>query len=74
MLADLPTPLLLLLHESGWDEVLMVAAGLVVAYVVIVWTGRRNKDEADDDALYDDESPADSSDQSHSDQSRRPRS
>jgi hypothetical protein len=40
-------PVLLLLHEGGWDEVIMVAVGLVVAYLVIVFTGRR-KDESDD--------------------------
>jgi hypothetical protein len=49
---------LLLLHEGGWDEVLMVAAGLVIAYAVIVWTGRRNK-ELDEDEWYDDDEPSD---------------
>jgi hypothetical protein len=44
MPADLAPPLALLLHEGGWDEVLMVAAALGIAYLVIVWTGRRNPD------------------------------
>lgn len=54
------TPTLLLLHEGGWDEVLMVAAGLVVAYVVIAWTGRRSRDgdeEDDGEADARDEEP-----------------
>ena len=40
--------MLLLLHEGGWDEILMVAVGLGIAYVVIVWTGRRKQDEEDE--------------------------
>ena len=45
-----PAPrLALLLHEGGWDEVLMVAAALGIAYLVIVWTGRRNQDEEDEE-------------------------
>ena len=52
MPADLPPPIALLLHEGGWDEMIMVAAGLVVAYLVIMWTGRRSRygDEDDDDS------------------------
>jgi hypothetical protein len=42
-------PVVLLLHEGGWDEVLMVAIGLGLAYLVIVWTGRRSRDDVDDD-------------------------
>jgi hypothetical protein len=38
----------LLLHQGGWDEVLMVAAALGIAYLVIVWTGRRSQDESDE--------------------------
>ena len=49
MLPDVPLLLLLLLHEGGWDEVLMVAAALGIAYLVIVWTGRRNRDEDEED-------------------------
>lgn len=53
-----PAPLLaLLLHEGGWDEVLMVALGLGLAYLVIVWTGRRNQDE--DDEAYEEDDAAD---------------
>jgi hypothetical protein len=46
---SLTTPTLLLLHEGGWDEVLMVAVGLVAAYLVIVWTGRRARNAEDDE-------------------------
>jgi hypothetical protein len=42
-------PIVLLLHQGGWDEVLMVAIGLVAAYLVIVWTGRRSRDTEDDE-------------------------
>jgi hypothetical protein len=55
MLADLAPPLALLLHEGGWDEVLMVAAALGIAYLVIVWTGRRNQD--DDEESEEDDPP-----------------
>jgi hypothetical protein len=59
----MPAPILLLLHEGGWDEVLMVAVGLVAAYVVIMWTGRRSQDEDDEgddvDASDDDSVDAD---------------
>ena len=55
MPTNLALLLALLLHEGGWDEVLMVAAALGIAYLVIVWTGRRNQDEdeeyEEDDAL-----------------------
>ena len=37
--------LLALLHEGGWDEVLMVGVGLVVAYAIIMLTGRKGADE-----------------------------
>ena len=57
MLPEIPSPLLLLLHEGGWDEVLMVAAALGIAYLVIVWTGRRNRDE--DDEADDEEAEVD---------------
>ena len=73
MPTDLPVPLLLLLHEGGWDEVLMVAVGLIVAYVVIVWTGRRQQDEDEEDALYDDVLPPDVPDQTARDQPPRQR-
>lgn len=58
MLADLPVLLALVLHEGGWDEALMVAAGLGIAYLVIVWTGRKNQDEDDEDEALDEEEPA----------------
>jgi hypothetical protein len=57
MPADFPPPLLLLLHEGGWDEVIMVAAGLLMAYLVIVWTGRKTRDDdvdLDEDLDLDD--------------------
>ena len=51
---------------------MMVAAALGIAYLVIVWTGRRSRDEDDGD-LLDDESGADPPDAT-SDQSPRQRS
>ena len=33
---------ILLLHGSGWDELLMVAVGLVLAFAVITVTGRKS--------------------------------
>lgn len=55
MPAAVSHPLVLLLHDGGWDEVIMVAAGLLVAYLVIVWTGRRKSDEDDDLDLLDED-------------------
>lgn len=60
MPAELPAPILLLLHEGGWDEVLMVAVGLGVAYLVIMWTGRRSNDDDDADDEDEDGDDADS--------------
>ncbi len=40
--------LLLLLHGEGWDELLMVAVGLVLAFVIISATGRRSGDTQDE--------------------------
>jgi len=40
-------PIVLLLHDGGWDEVAMVAIGLVAAYLIIVWTGRRSREDED---------------------------
>ena len=57
MPTDLAPPLSLLLHEGGWDEVLMVAAALGIAYLVIVWTGRRGQDE-DEEGEEDDATDA----------------
>ena len=48
MLPDSAPPLALLLHEGGWDEVIMVAAALGIAYLVIVWSGRKRDHEDDD--------------------------
>jgi nitrogen fixation-related uncharacterized protein len=59
MLVSLPVSLLLLLHEGGWDEVIMVAVGLVVAYLVIVWTGRHKQDDDEDQDVLDDVDDAD---------------
>ena len=42
-----PSSLLLLLHGNGWDELLMVAVGLVLAFAVITLTGRQ-RGRADD--------------------------
>lgn len=35
----------LLLHGEGWDELIMIAVGLVAAFVVISMTGRRSNGE-----------------------------
>ena len=40
-----PPLVLTLLHEGGWDEVLMVGVGLVLAYVIIMLTGRKGDGE-----------------------------
>lgn len=50
----MPAPIVLLLHEGGWDEVAMVAIGLVAAYLVIVWTGRRSQHDDDESEPEDD--------------------
>jgi hypothetical protein len=58
--------LALLLHEGGWDEVLMVAAALGIAYFVIVWSGRRSRDdeeEVEEDDAPDADPPAATSDE-----------
>jgi hypothetical protein len=57
MVTDLTPHVALLLHEGGWDEVLMVAIGLGLAYLIIVWTGRKNQDdlEGEEDAEDDGE-------------------
>jgi len=57
---NVPPALVLMLHEGGWDEVLMVAVGLGVAYLIILWSGRRKGDEdAEDDDEFDDGDDAD---------------
>ena len=50
--------LLVLLHEGGWDEVLMVGVGLVLAYLIIMVTGRKASDDEplDEDVVEADES------------------
>ncbi len=48
-------PLLAMLHEGGWDEMLMVGVGLVLAYLIIVLTGRKGRD---DEALDEDAAEA----------------
>ena len=66
MLTD-PAPVLtLLLHEGGWDEVLMVAAALGIAYLVIVWSGRRNQD--DDEEWDDSDAPGSEQPEARSDE------
>ena len=37
----------LLLHGEGWDELVMVAVGLILAYAVISLTGRRQPADAE---------------------------
>jgi hypothetical protein len=74
MLADVPAPVLLLLHEGGWDEVMMVAAALGIAYFIIVWTGRRNRNEDEDDELDEDDLPDEGSSEAAPDQTHQHRS
>ena len=54
-----PPLVLTLLHEGGWDEVLMVGVGLVLAYAIIMLTGRKADDAGDaadeEDAVEADE-------------------
>jgi hypothetical protein len=66
MPTDLVPPLALLLHEGGWDEILMVGIALGIAYLVIVWTGRRNEDEEDE--LEDEDGSASDPPEAKSDQ------
>lgn len=47
--------MVLLIHAGGWDEVVMVGVGLVIAWVIIRFTGRGDpgldeEDAADGDA------------------------
>ena len=37
----------MLLHGEGWDELIMIAVGLALAFVVISFTGRRTTTPAD---------------------------
>ncbi len=47
------TPPVLLLHGDGWDELIMIAVGLFLAFVVISFTGRRQDAEATDETSAD---------------------
>jgi len=51
----------LLLHGEGWDELVMVAVGLILAYGVVSLTGRRQPADAVDDGTAPDpeSAPAD---------------
>lgn len=40
-----PAPFALLLHAGGWDEILMVAVGLAIAYVILTVSNRRRPPE-----------------------------
>lgn len=40
---------LALLHAGGWDELLMVGAGLAIAWLIITWTGRSRDDSEEED-------------------------
>ncbi len=51
-------PAIAMLHEGGWDEVLMVGVGLVLAYAIIMMTGRKDRDGDDVDGVLDDEERA----------------
>jgi hypothetical protein len=71
MVFDPRLPTVLLLHQGGWDEVLMVAGALLVAYLVIVWTGRRAGDDDDLEEIDEGESGGT---EAVPDQATRPRS
>ena len=49
------TPSILWLHglAGGWDELIVLAAGILLAVFVVKWTSRssRNDDEQDDEIL-----------------------
>jgi hypothetical protein len=64
-------PLLLLLHDGGWDEVLMVAIGLGLAYLVIVWTGRRSRGESDEDDIDDGEEAGETASEASTEETTR---
>lgn len=49
---------LALLHAGGWDEILFVAVGLVVAWAIIAWTGRSRGDEDDEEEGEDPDATA----------------
>jgi hypothetical protein len=44
---------LLLLHGlmGGWDELIILAAGVLLAVVVVKWTSRSSHDEDEDELL-----------------------
>jgi hypothetical protein len=46
-----PVPLPALLHGSGLDDLAMIVVGLALAYGVIAFTGRRDKDEETDEPV-----------------------
>jgi hypothetical protein len=46
---------ILLLHGNGWDELLMVAVGLVLAFAVISATGRSSRGPDGEEDLAPDE-------------------
>ena len=51
-----PSPALLL-HGEGWDELIMVVVGLILAFVIISMTGRRPA--SDDRETHEEEVTAD---------------
>ena len=69
-----PVPLLLLLHDGGWDEVIMVAVALGIAYLIIVWTGRRSGDPDEDEEIEDDDESGTGPPEASSDRAQQHRS
>jgi hypothetical protein len=61
----------LLLHGSGWDELLMVAVGLVLAFLVITFTGRRTEEPEDEEAGAPAEAAADGARMPNGEQAER---
>ncbi|MFN8522365.1 MAG: hypothetical protein U0821_04590 [Chloroflexota bacterium] len=45
-----------LLHQGGWDEVIMVAVGLLAAFLIVTWTGKRRR-EGEDGPSPSDQAP-----------------
>jgi len=44
---------LLLLHgmAGGWDELIILAVGVILAVIVVKWTNRSSQDEETDDEI-----------------------
>jgi hypothetical protein len=45
------------LHGNGWDEILMVAVGLIAAYLIVTLTGKKSRAPENADADADGHGP-----------------